>query len=250
MKTMTELKTLNLEEIEAISRELLKKSNEETSVEVKRDLDADLDEVIGYYAGISKNNFYNEAVASGDPMRYACVEFFYPVIRVKETKEKDTNTIVREIAPAYRPVDLRDLHTKKGGIGADTNWIYDAEKLNFYLTIRAAERVGAKVNSDAFRMSEVSKARELGKNPVSNTNLLRTLQTIITEMIGGDYKATSHDVNYLVDVYANDSKKSKTAITLANHRTLAGYLKKVCRHIITGESYDVDQPEAREKAKK
>lgn len=247
MKTREELKTQNLEEIEAIAKELLQQSNDAEKVEDRKKYDDDLDETIGYYATVSKNATYNAIMESDNPMRYACVEFFYPAIRVKETKDKDTLAIVRTIEPTSKPIDLGDLHTKKGGIGADKNWIYDAEKLNFYLSIRAAQRVGATFNSDAFRMQEVSKARDLGKNPCSNTNLLRTLQAIVTEMLGEEYKATSHDVNYLIDVYSNDAKKSKTGITAANHRTLRGYLKKVCRHIVTGESYDLDQPEARVK---
>ena len=52
---------------------------------------------------------------------------------------------------------------------------------------------------------------------------------------------------YLVDVYSNDNKKSKTGITAANHKTLRNYLKKVCYRILTnGTGYDVESKEIKE----
>ena len=107
--------------------------------------------------------------------------------------------------------------------------------------------MGTTVNSDAFRMNEISKAIDMGKTPLSNTNILKTLQIVISEMLGEEYKATSHDVKYLMYVYAQDNKKSKTAITAANHKTLRMYLKKVCYRILTnGTGYDVESREIRE----
>ena len=237
-----ELKTTNLEEIKALAEEMLTRAESAETMEAKRTAEADLEEVINYYAGISKAHCYAEAKASGDPMKFAITRFFFPIIKVKETKDKDTEIVIRSIADAERPIDLGDLHKKLGGIGADKNWLYAAEKFNFYLTVRAAGRVGAVVNSDAMVMNEIAKAFDMGKNPCSNTQLLKTLQLVVTMMLGEGYKANSHDVNYLVDVYSNDNKKSKTGITAANHKTLRNYLKKVCYRILTnGDGYEVQQ---------
>ena len=141
------------------------------------------------------------------------------------------------------------MHKRLEGIGADSKWIYACEKFNFYLTLRAAERVGATVKSDAFALQEISKEISLGKNPCSNTQLLKTLQKLVDMMLGeGVGKCTSHDVHYLVDCYANDNKKSKTGITLANHKTLRNYMKKICYRVLTnGTGYDVDQREIKDK---
>lgn len=239
--------TTNLAELKALAEEYLAKAEDAEEVSVKKDIEADLDEIIDEYGKQSKMQTYEAASKSGNAMEYAVKTFFYPVIKVAEKKEKDTDIVIRSIGMAQRPIDLGDLHKRLKGIGADTKWIYTAEKLNFYLTVRAAQRVGATVKSDAFRMHEIARDISLGKNPVSNTNMLKTLQTVITEMLGEGYKATSHDVNYLIDVYANDSKKSKTAITAANHKTLRNYLKKVCYRILTGGTgYDVEQKEIKE----
>ncbi len=240
--------TTNLAEIKAIAEDLLTKSEEAETIAAKKEIDDDLDYVVGYYKNISKTSAYAAAKASGDPMQYAIREFFYPAIKVKETKDKDTGIVLRSVEDAIAPLDLGDMHKKLGGIGANKNWIYMAEKLNYYLTINAANRVGATIKHDSMTMKEISKDIDLGKNPCSKTNMLKTLQAVITAMLGDGYKVTSHDVNYLTDVYANDVKKSKTSISAANHSTLRGYLKKVCYRILSGrKGYDVEQREIREK---
>lgn len=248
LRTMnTELKTENLSEIKSIAEELLTKSEECENVEDKKKIEDDLSEVVNFYTATSKAECYKNAKASDDAMKFAITTFFFPVIKVKEVKDKETGIVLRSIVDGERPIDLIDLHKKIGGIGANKSWLYRAQKLNYHLTIRAAQRVGAKVNSDAFIMHEVARELDMGKNPCSNNQLIKTLQTTVDEMLGEGYKVTSHDVHYLVDCYANDNKKSKTSITAANHKTLVGYLKKVCYRILTnGKGYDVVQREIKE----
>lgn len=245
------LTTTNLEKIKKTAEELLEKSENAESVDEKKSIDADLEQAVNYYTAVSKSNCYKNAKKSGNPMHYAVKQFSYPSIRVKETIDKDTKMVVRSIVDTEKPIDLVDMNTKiDGGIGADKKWFYVIQKLNYYLTIRAAKRVGATVKSDAFVMNDIARAYEMGKDPCSNTQMLKTLQDIVDKMLGEGYNAISHDVNYLLDCYANDNKKSKTSITLANHKTLAGYLKKICYRILTdGKGYDVIQKEIKEDKK-
>ena len=237
-----------LEELRAKAEELLEKADSAETIEQARKLNVELDETVNEYTAESKKICYAKCEESGNPMKTAIEEFFFPSIRVKVTEDKETGAILRSIQDCVKPIDLGNLHKKLGGIGADKKWIYVVEKLNYLLTVRAAQRVGATIKSDAYVMDEISKAIDMGKNPLSNTNILKTLQVVITAMLGEEYKATSHDVNYLIDVYANDNKKSKTSITAANHATLRGYLKKVCYRILTnGKGYDVETREIKEK---
>jgi len=248
LKTRENLTTENLDEIKTVAKELLSSSQTAENVEKAKEYIGDLDQVIEYYNGVSKKLFYNACKASEDPMKYAVLAFFYPGIKVKEKADPMTKTVTQEISDKEIPVDLGDLHESIDGIGADKKWIYTVQKLNCHLTVREAERMGTKLSMDNFYMNEIARQRDLGKNPCSNTQLLKTLQVCIDEMIGPDYRAMSHDVNYLVDVYATDSKKSKTAITAANHKTLRNYMKKICYRILTGGvGYDVEQKEIRSK---
>lgn len=245
-----EFKNVTMAEVKAMAEVYLEKADNAELAQDKADNESAIEQCINRYKFLSKTACYAEAKASGDPLRYAVMQFYYPTIKLKATADKDSGIIIRSIIDAQTPIDLGDMHKKLGGIGHDTNWIYAAEKFNYHLTIRAAERVGATVKSDAYQMKKVSQERDLGKNPCSNTQMLKTLQLIITMMLGEEFagKVTSHDVNYLVDVYSNDSKKSKTAITAANHKTLRSYLKKVCYRILNGnKGYDVETREIKEK---
>ena len=61
-----------------------------------------------------------------------------------------------------------------GGIGADKEWAYKVEKLNFLLTAQKAKDLGIdpKEVNDSFAMADISKQIDMGKNPTSKTNLL------------------------------------------------------------------------------
>lgn len=249
IETKEKLRVLtDLAAIKAIAVEWLEKSEDAESIPDRAEADEVVDEAIKAYTTTSKTVCYNAAVASGDPMRYAIEQFFYPSIRVKNTVGEDKKTITRSIEDTVKPIELGDLHKKKGGIGKDKSWIYALQKFNYLLTIRAAARLHTEVKKDCFYMDEIAKEIDMGKTPTSNTALLKALQKIVNMMIGEEFHAMSYDVNYLIDVYITDNKKSKTGVTAANHKTLRNYMKKVCYRIITkGEGYEVEQKEIKEK---
>ena len=69
--------------------------------------------------------------------------------------------------------------------------------------------------------------------------MLRTLQTIVTSMLGEGYKATSHDVNYLLSVYTKKNRKALT-VSCANHKNFTSYIAEICHRIVLGKHYDVE----------
>ncbi len=89
-------------------------------------------------------------------------------------------------------------------------------------------------------MSEIAREFDMGKNPTSKTNLLKTLQTVITAMLGEQYKATSHDVDFLMSVYSKKNRGKALTVTCANHRYFRNYLAEVCHRIATGKTYELD----------
>lgn len=237
----------NLAEIKNLATKWLNISEEAETIGGRAEADDVVDECIKTYTKISKTICYNAAVESGDPMKYAVREYFYPTIKVKTNVNKEMGTITRTLEDASKPIDLIDLHKQKEGIGADTKWIYAMQRFNYLLTIRAADRLGTEVKKDCYQMHDIAREIDLGKNPTSDKNLLSTLQKIVNMMLGEGYEATKIDVNYLVDCYVTDNKKSKTQVNAANHKTLCNYLKKVCYRIIEGKGYEVLQKEIKEK---
>lgn len=241
---MATITITNLEEIRKIAETLLEESDNAETVDDRKKADEKLDEAINHYTAVSKAECYARCKATENPLITAILEFFFPSIKVKEDKDKDTGIVTRKIIDIDKAIDLGDLHKKLNGVGSDHSWLAMAENFNFHLTLRTAQRMNVTINSDAYKLSELARQQDLGKNPCSNTKLLATLQSIVTAMLGEGYKATSHDVNYLCDCYASDNKKSKTSITAANHKTLRNYLKKVCYRILTdGKGYDVETRE-------
>ena len=199
---------------------------------------------VGEYVATAKEKCFEECKATEDPMLHAVTVLSFPVIRVSDKKDNDTGLITRSMSDSAKNINLFELHKYCGGIGKDDKWVYKLEKFNCVLTAKKAEDLGIKAKNinDSYAMNEISKEIDLGKHPCSNTQILKTLQSIVVAMIGEEYKATSHDVNYLNSVYSKKGKKA-LAVACANHRYLCDYLARICHRIVTGASYEVEYKE-------
>lgn len=204
--------------------------------------DAAITEKINEYTAAVRNMCFEDCKNSDDPMLNAVKILSFVTIGVKDEKKGDDKVPVRSIIDKERQIDLLKLHKYCGSIGANENWNHIAMKMNFLLTAQKCVDLGIdpKAVNDSYAMSEIAREFDMGKNPTSKTNLLKTLQTVVTAMLGGDYKATSHDVNYLMSVYSKKNRKALT-VTCANHRYFRNYLAEVCHRIVTpGATYEVD----------
>ena len=202
---------------------------------------------INEYTATVRDMCFEECKATDDPMLAAVRTLSYVTIGVKDEQKGDDKVPVRVIVDKERQIDLLKLDKFCGGIGADPNWMHVAQKMNFLLTAQKAKDLGldpAKVN-DSYAMSEIARQFEMGKNPTSKTNLLKTLQMVVTAMVGDGYKATSHDVNFLLSVYSKKNRKALT-VSCANHRNFRGYVMEVCHRIVTNKSYELEYKTKRE----
>lgn len=235
-----------LSELRAQAEKLCKEyndANQSGKADDAAKLDEDMGKVINEYTSVVRTMCFDECKASDDPLRTAVTMLTYTTIAAKDERLEDGKTTVRSIVDKERPIDLLKLHKYVGGdgIGADKNWPHIAQKMNFTLTAQACKDLGIdpkKVN-DSYSMSDIAAQYDLGKNPASKTNLLKTLQTAITAMLGKDAKATSHDVNFLLMVYAKKNRKALT-VTCANHRYFVNYIAEICHRIVTGKTYEVE----------
>lgn len=256
------LERMSLEELRELAENTLEKSVNAETVEESRRYDLELEEIINTYTGHSKEECYNRCRRAENPLIAAILEFSYPSIRERKVEDKETRTINRFIADCDKFIDLGDLHKKLGGVGVNKTWLNMAEKLNFYLTTRAAKRLsdvgvcgknGVRVydelvnnTAEVYTMRKLSRDIDLGADSLADENILAMLTTIIQAMLGEEYTPEMRDVYYLIDVYAQDGKKSKTGVTAANHKTLRTYLKKVCYRILThANGYEVESREVK-----
>ncbi len=224
--------------------ELCKKYNEANQAGLAADvrkLDDEMTQRVNEYTSIVRDMCFEDCKAAADPMLKAITMLSYETIAAKDAKKGDMKIPVREIVPALKQIDLLKLDQFCGGIGADKNWSHYAMKLNFLLTAQKCKDLGIDPKSinDSYSMSEIARDLNMGKNPTSNTQLLKTLQKVVSAMIGDAYKATSHDVQYLMSIYTKKNKAALT-VTCANHKYLRQYLAEICHRIVTNKAYSVE----------
>lgn len=212
-------------------------------------LSDELDQIVGEYTSVARDDVFEHCKGSEDPMLEAVKILSFMTIGVKDEKKSGEDAVpVRTLVDKERQIDLYKLHKYCGEIGADKNWLYMAEQFNCLLTAQKAVDLGLnpKEVNDSFAMSAIAKAIDMGKNPTSKTNLLKTLQSVVTAMIGDGFKATSHDVNFLMSVYSRKNRKALT-VTTANHKALRGYLAEICHRIVLNKQYAIDFKRAQDK---
>ena len=202
-----------------------------------------MEQTINEYTSIARKECFDALKVSEDPMLEAIKQLTYPTIRIVDKKvgEGKQKITVTTIEDTEKQIDLLKLYKHCGSIGKDPNWLHMVEKFNFLLTAQKAVDLGInpKTINDSYAMNEIARGYDLGKNPTSKTNLLKTLQAIVTAMIGEEYKAVSHDVNFLLSVYGRKSRKALT-VTCANHKYMRGYVMEICHRIVTGKTYAVE----------
>lgn len=212
--------------------------------------DEEITKAVNEYTSIVREECFDECKSAENPMLEAVTRLTFTTIGTKDNKKGEEKIPVREVIDKDRAIDLLKLHKAvDGGIGVEKNWAHKAEKLNFLLTAQKAVDLGIKSEKlkeihDSYAMSEIAKQIDMGKTPTSKTNLLKTLQTVITAMLGEEVKATSHDVNYLMSIYSRKNRKALT-VTCANHKYFRGYLAEICHHIVTGNPYEVEYKKAK-----
>lgn len=207
-----------------------------------------IEQTINEHTSIAREECFKALQATDDPMLAAVKQLTFPTIRIVDKKVgEDTKIPVSSIEDSEKVIDLLKLHKAvKGGIGKDEKWAAMIEKLNFLMTAQKAVDLGIdpKAIHDSYAMSDIARQIDMGKTPTSKTNILKTVQAIVTAMIGEEYKAVSHDVNFLMSVYSRKNRKALT-VSCANHKYMRQYMMEICHRIVEGKSYALDYKQIR-----
>jgi len=212
-----------------------------------KEVEEKLEELVNKYTSIVRTACFQTCKESADPMLTAVSMLFFTTIAVKEEKIGEDKIPVRSIIDRNKQIDLVALDKYCGGIGKEKNWKHYIQKFNYELTAGRCKELGLnpKEVNDSFLMSDIARAYDMGKNPASKTNLLKSLTTIIKAMLGEEYKPLSHDVAFLSMVYSRKGRKALT-VAMANHNQLTKYLAEVCHRIVTGKQYNADYKRKKE----
>lgn len=204
-----------------------------------------IEQLVNEHTAIAREECFAALKATADPMLEAVKQLTFSTIRIVDKKvgEDKQKIPVSSIEDSEKAIDLLKLHKYVGGdgIGKDKNWAYKVEKLNFLMTAQKAVDLGInpKEVHNSYAMSDISKQIDLGKTPTSKTNILKTVQAIVTAMVGEEYKATSHDVNFLMSVYSRKNRAALT-VTCANHKYMRQYMAEICHRIVLDKSYALE----------
>lgn len=233
-----------LGELRANAESLAIKYNEAMTAEKFDDavkIDAELSNIVNEYTGTARDICFDDCKATENPMIEAVTRLTFQTIAIRDEKKDEDAIPVRSIEEKSKPIDLLKLNKHCGGIGADDKWVHIAQKMNFLLTAQKAVDLGIDpmAINDSYDMSAIAHEFDMGKNPTSKTNLLRSLQRVVTAMLGDGYKATSHDVNFLLSVYSKKGRKA-LSVNCANHQYFVRYLAEICHRIVTGKVYEVE----------
>lgn len=238
-------KSAKLPEIKAVLDAKVKDYNEamlDHRFDDASKLDSEIAEKISEYGELTRDICLMECAETDDPMLEAVKRLEYETLAVKDSKEDGSDFKVRTIVDRVKPIDPVKLDEfVSGGIGHNKNWKLMIEQFNLRMTLKVAEDIGVdpKGINDSYYMSKLARDVDLGKTPCSKTNLLKTLQLIVSAMIGDDYKAITHDVNYIMAVYSKKGRKALT-VTASNHKQMRQIIMEICHRIVTGGRYDID----------
>lgn len=208
-------------------------------------IETEIDDIVGEYTGISRQICFEDCKNSGDPMMAAVKRLTFETIRAVYKAPEGELIEKCSITDIEKPIDLEKLHKYCDGIGKDQKWIYYAQKLNFLLTVQKAKDLGIDPKSinDSYAVAEIARDLDMGKTPTSKTNMLKTLNMVIAAMVGDEFKATSHDVNYLLTVWAKKSNKRALTVAAARHRSMYGFLAEICHRIVLSKVYEIEVKE-------
>lgn len=190
------------------------------------------------------------------------LEYTYPTYRftradgiVTGIEIVDTTADVKVSSLIKRILDMtgkKDCPFEKTGIVANGHaFEYRAEKLAFLLAQKVAggleiPKDRMKALEDTYKMSAEARKVDLGKDPFSNRQMVKTLQSIIDLMVfvpneAGEntIKATTKDFKFLTEIFTR-AGKMVGHVKVLRGRQMAQYIFHIVHMIVTGKAYDVD----------
>lgn len=206
-----------------------------------------MDELVSEYAKKAKSEFLNALNGKENPLTLAIKSPNYTVLAYRDTADKKSGAVTREVTNKTRTITFADLNSKFASSFKYKNWKAYVEQLNLRMCLWTAKELDVpaaelkKIESE-FAMKNGGADVDLGATPTSNTQLLKQLRAVCEGIYGeGDIKSEikSHDVNYLQMCYTKMGKELRHVSTL-NSSKLANVILVIMNRILTGTGYEVD----------
>ena len=202
---------------------------------------------------------YQTLRAKSAPMLEAIEQLTIACIEAKRNEDKDTKIVTYSIEPTTKQISLvafdEYCRRDKLTITPDKHWMYAVERFCLLVTYRIMKELGGdtKKLEDTYYISDIARQIDMGKTPMSNNQMLAQLQQIIDGIIlkdnGGKnlYKATSHDVAYIVQTMTRRGKVSGTVVA-PKPATMHTLIMDVLHRIVCNKDYKVEYMTKKQKA--
>lgn len=115
-----------------------------------------------------------------NPMEQALMQCKYNLVTLRKVTEKETGVTTYAEGTKSVYVDLYRLDSLCGGIGCDSGWRTQLERVNIYLAIKVAKDLGSDYrkldNTENFR--SVIRSIDNGKTPWSTSSLMKEIKKL------------------------------------------------------------------------
>jgi len=176
--------------------------------------------------------------------------FSFTYKALQEERSKETDAIVGlSIVDKVARINLQAFC---GEAGVPKFWVYDCERFNELVTLRAAKDMGIDVSPIVanYRLSTGAEEKRVGTtsaSALSNNTLQKELQTVVDAVIFEDdgngnnkYKVNSHDVAYILNT-AHKAGKERCTLVAGKHNWMRTLLLDVLYRIVTPDyKYNIE----------
>lgn len=184
------------------------------------------------------------------PMLEAIKNPSYIIIRHRDVKDEVTKLVTSvEAVQVSRDIDLLRLDAfTKYTASHIKGWEHYVSKFNSLVVLRCTRELGLKIPEvrKTYYLNQKAKEIEMGGTPTSNTQMLKQLQSVIDAIVfedngkgGNKYKATSHDVEFVLESCTKMGRKH-CQIIVSKDAYLRKIMLNVLINVVTGCGYSID----------
>lgn len=223
------------------------------------------------YSDNARKEFYALCFQAEKPLALAVKILTYQTIKLKTKTDDTTHKVHAQKVYVETPVRMKGFfkYGKDNGVqtGATDDWYYAIEKLNCLMTMYGVDylrtkQVDEKGNhipidwreiNDSFNMNEIAHKIELSKDPeakndepypLTNSQIQKNLQEVITKMLGEstDEVRTTVTPGDRFRLQVSFAKPTKKALEMqaADNRAMAELIADICHRIMNNAEYKLN----------
>ena len=142
-------------------------------------------------------------------------------------------------------VEQLDLEEYCDHYGLDKSWYYNALAFGKRVALRVGDDLGItseriKAINDSYSMHKIAEEIKLGKDPTSNSSMVRHLQEVLDQLCPNTGKVNNHDVSYILYRVTKVSTRNLVAVGVAASNRILSAIYTAFYRVATGGAYDVD----------